>query len=383
MSTKTDIVKDANLLAELEPHWQELLEKSPADPIFSSFTWAKEWWANFRGTHDELRLIVLKEGCNVLGLAGLYLTLERWGPIEARVLAPLGRTTAEYLDLIFSSEVKDGCYVLLQRLLQDKDWDIFSLNRLPANSPTRRSLKNAASELGLMVVEEEEQLCPFIELNGSFDGYMRKRFSRKHRNKIRRKTKKLNTRGKQRCEMITDGSNLDDKLPMVFDLEDRSWRGQQGLGIFGTEAKRLFFTKIAKSMALHKNLALHLQYLDDRLLAYHFGFVTDKKLYDYSLAFDPDFAKHSPGLLSLVDLLGRCFEKDIRIFDFLRGAEKYKKLWTDTATQNINLHIFSPGLKGRVLSSGLAGRLALRRLKRQIRPSYNEALFRIVREDEG
>jgi CelD/BcsL family acetyltransferase involved in cellulose biosynthesis len=374
---KTDIIKDVNLLSELEPLWEKLLEQGPADPIFGSFIWAREWWLNFRGSRDDLRVIVLKEGCDIFGLAGLYLTLERWGPIKAKVLAPLGRTTAEYLDLIFPSGGKDGCYVLLQRLLQDKDWDVFSLNRLPASSPTRRSIKNAASELGLLVVEEEEQLCPFIGLNGSFDAYMRKHFSRNFRKNIRRKTKKLNNLGKQRFEMVTDGLNLDDKLAMVFDLEDRSWKGQRGVGIFGTEEKRTFFTKVAKSMASHKRLALHLQYLDDRLLAYNFGFVTNKKLYDYSLAFDPDFASYSPGLLSLVDLLSRCFEKGIRIFDFLRGAEKYKKLWTDTATQNINLHVFSPNIRARTLAMGLKNRLALRRIKRRFRQPPNEAQFEI------
>lgn len=374
---KTEIIKDVNHLSELEPLWQKLVEQSPADEIFGSFTWAKEWWANFRGTHDELRVIVLKEGSEIFGLAGLYLTLERWGPIEVRVLAPLGRTTAEYLDLIFPSGVKGVSEVLLETLLEDKDWDVFSLNRLPASSPTRRSIKNAASELGLMVVEEEEQLCPFIELNGSFDGYMRKHFTRNHRNNIRRKTKKLNKLGKQRFEMITDGSNLDDKLQIMFDLEDRSWKGQQGLGIFGTEAKRIFFTNVAKSMAAQKRLALHLQSLDDRLLAYHFGFVVNKKLYDYSLAFDPDFASYSPGLLSQVNLLSWCFERGIRSFDFLRGAEKYKKIWTDTATQNINLHVFSPNIRARTLGMGLKNRLALRRVKRRFRQPPNEAQFEI------
>ena len=65
------------------------------------------------------------------------------------------------------------------------------------------------------------------------------------------------------------------------------------------------------------------------------------------------------------------------IFDLLRGGERYKALWTDVATQNINLHIFSPAIKSKVLSLGSTGRIALRKLKRQIRPSNDEAFFRV------
>lgn len=378
MSPIIEISGESKLLTKLEPQWKDLLEKCQADPIFNSPSWIQNWLAHFGNSNDKLRLILLKESQNILGIAGLYLTIEQWGIVRVRALTPLGRSTAEYLDLIFPSATEETYAALLESILQCKDWDVLSLSRLPQHSLTRESMKDAAAKLGLTVVEEKEEVCPFIELKGSFDTYMRERFSGKFRNNIQRNRKKLGKLGMHRLEILTDSTDLDVKLSMVFDLDRRSWKGKRGLGIFGNEEKRSFFSEIAKSMASHDSLALHLQFLEDGLISYIFGFKSHEKVYVYSMGFDPDFGKYSPGTISIADLLNWSFENHVKIFDFLRGGEKYKKLWTDTATQNVNLHIFFPSVKSRALSSALKTRLALRRLKRQIRPPENEADFEIL-----
>jgi CelD/BcsL family acetyltransferase involved in cellulose biosynthesis len=376
---RIDMYTDFDLLPDIEHLWQKLLERGTSDPIFGSFLWAKHWWECFGQEKHQLRLITLSLADEVAGLAGLCLTQENWGPLKAKVLVPLGWSTAEYVDLLLPSDSKKATDLLFDFLIEAQDWDVLSLKRLPAMSPTRDNIKSAAAEKKLLVLEELEEVCPFIALNGTFESLMHKHFKSNFRKEIRRNTRRLNSMGHHRFEMVTNPPDLDGLLSILVDLEKRSWKGQRGIGIFNTPAKRHFFHQISQTLAAQGKLAIFLQWLDDRLLSYDFGFITNKRIYLYNAAYDPNFKKYSPGTLSQHELLRWCYDMSLSIFDFLRGGERYKALWTDVATQNINLHIFSPALKGRVLSSGLAGRLALRRLKRQIRPPYNEALFRIGR----
>lgn len=376
---RIDVYTSFDVLPDIESLWQKLLERGISDPIFGSFLWARHWWECFGQEKHQLRLITLSLAGEVVGIAGLCLTQENWGPFKAKVLVPLGWSTAEYVDLLLPPNSKRATDLLFDFLTEEQDWDILSLKRLPAMSPNRDNFKSAAAKKKLLVVEEREEVCPFIRLDGTFESLMYKRFKSNFRKQIRRNTRRLNAIGHHRFEMVTNPPDLDSIMSILVELEKSSWKGRKGVGIFNTPAKRSFFYQISQTLAVQGKLAIFLQWLDDRLLSYDFGFTSNKTLYSYNAAYNPDFKKYSPGTLSMHELLRRCYDMGFNIFDFLRGGEHYKALWTDVATQNINLHIFSPALKSRVLSLGSAGRLALRSIKRQIRPPYNEAFFRIVK----
>lgn len=356
--------------------WNELLDKSAADPVFGNFAWAMLWWKFLSGSHDRLRVIRIIKDEKIIGLAPMFLTTAKWGPLNARVIAQAGFATGEYVDLLLPDP--DCAHVLLERLLDFDDWDVCSLNRLPNVSSTLPKIKTAAKKLGLWVLAEPEQACPFLELKDGYEPFMGKRFSSKFRSRIRRMTRHLQKMGEHRFEIIRDPASVDAVFEKIINLEKISWKGREGKGLFTDPAKQKFFYEIAMTLAHSKCCAIHLQWLDNRLLSYHFGFIAQNQYYDYSLAFDPEFGKYSPGLLSLADLLNQCFDAGLSRLDFLRGAENYKALWTNTASQNINLHVFSGNFRSKAMATGLSCRLAARMAKRRIFPRPEEAVFDIV-----
>ncbi len=358
--------------------WENLLANSPSDPVFGSWEWARAWMEHL--SSGNAHMVQLLEDGKPAGMAPLVLEIHKWGGVSANVLSPMGWSTGEYVDLPVAG--KEAWSVLFKYLLDARGWDVLSFRRMPSSADNARDLVLAAQSLGLGIIKEEEQICPFLDLDHTLEDYLKSRFRSKFRNRIRRMSKRLSSMGKHRFEMVHDPESMEKVLGAIADLEARSWKGAQGKGVFQEPPKQRFYFQVAQALAAKEMVALHLQWLDDRLLAYHYGFVAGGRYHDFSLSFDPEFGNYSPGLLSLVDLLGWCYDQGLARFDFLRGAEKYKAQWTDTATQNANIHVFFPKAKARALQAGLSLRLKARKVKRQFFPREEEAVFRVVGSDK-
>ena len=367
-----------NIDPMLEPVWRNLLNLSDVDSIFGSYQWAREWWSAFKQKNDKLCLTLISEGNQAHGLAALYLTQERWGALKANVLAPVGQNTAQYLDFILPVEPQKTVSRLFDFLVEKPGWDVLSLNNMPKSSVNFKYIKSTASARKLMVVEEPEDVCPFILLEDNYNTFMLKRFRSKFRKEIKRNTRRLQAKGHHHFEMIYKAKNLHRVFSEIVRLENHSWKGKKKLGIFSTPSKQRFYYQIMQILAANGKLVVLLQWLDNKLITYEIAFLSKNRFLAFNTAFDSDFRIYAPGVLSQVELIKQCFKMNIPIFDFLRGGEHYKSKWTDVATQNVNLHIFAPTNRGSVLSGGLKGRMLLRKLKRRIRPRRDVADFKII-----
>src|SRR5262245_43145510 len=78
------LTTDAGFQA-LEPEWRALAERDGAATVFQSWEWNAAWWQAF-GTGRQLRLLIVREGKRVVGIAPLV--FRRLGP--ARLLEFLG-----------------------------------------------------------------------------------------------------------------------------------------------------------------------------------------------------------------------------------------------------------------------------------------------------
>jgi CelD/BcsL family acetyltransferase involved in cellulose biosynthesis len=64
--------------------------------------------------------------------------------------------------------------------------------------------------------------------------------------------------------------------------------------------------------------------LDGRAIAFHAYFVLAETMYVHRLAFDPELARFSPGLVNTLDALEAAGAEGVRRVEFLGGAERYK-----------------------------------------------------------
>jgi CelD/BcsL family acetyltransferase involved in cellulose biosynthesis len=89
---------------------------------------------------------------------------------------------------------------------------------------------------------------------------------------------------------------------------------------------------------------------DDTPIAYHCYVALAGTMYVHSLAFDPDYGRYSPGLITTLDTIGVAAEEGLRRVEFLGGAERYK---IELADHQEPMH------QGLGLPRGVHGRVAV------------------------
>lgn len=362
-----DIINDLSELANIEPHWNALLSQSHGDPVFGSYAWYRTWWEVFLGKEDLPVLFVVRKKDELLGVTGFYLAQDKMGIINTRNLKPIGIPLADYFDFLVREKNRHQVVEkIIDHQMRQPGWDVLILRHIKQDSPLINLLINLAGKHNDIVVIEDGIPCPLIRLEDSFETFQQKRINTKNRKKYRWQMKKLAALGEIKFEMILDRAEISKNLPYLVELENKSWKGAQGVGIFSSSQKKEFFSRISDRLAEQGKVALHLLWHNSRLISYNYCFLAGDTLYFYNTAFDPDYGRYSPGTLAFLDLIKWCHDMKIKTIDMLRGQYGYKTLWCDRVTENVNLHLFSRSLKGRILAGLFKQRLLLRGIKRKI-----------------
>ena len=76
------------------------------------------------------------------------------------------------------------------------------------------------------------------------------------------------------------------------------------------------------------------------MIAFHFGFLYNKKFLWYKPSFDVRLAKHSPGEVLLKELLEYAYARGCEEFDFSIGEEPFKKRFANILRKNYSYKIF-------------------------------------------
>lgn len=95
------------------------------------------------------------------------------------------------------------------------------------------------------------------------------------------------------------GQTVQQVVQAVTEVEQASWKGEQGVGIFSGALRQRWMQTAFQGMAERGSLKiLSLEY-EGRCISYRLGFLDKGRLYDYNLAFLPEFASLGSGRLLL------------------------------------------------------------------------------------
>jgi CelD/BcsL family acetyltransferase involved in cellulose biosynthesis len=80
--------------------------------------------------------------------------------------------------------------------------------------------------------------------------------------------------------------------------------------------------------------------LGERPIGSRLVFLCGNKLWDFLTAYDHSFSRLSPGNMLVAALVDYGFSRGYDEFDFMRGEESYKLLWTSKSRQSHRLWIW-------------------------------------------
>jgi CelD/BcsL family acetyltransferase involved in cellulose biosynthesis len=359
-------ISTAEGFARLAEPWDELVRSMARPSPFLLHAWLDEW---SRNSAEGVRPVVHAAFDDGRLVGGLPLCLvERRG---LRVLSFQGGSQSALADVILERTAPASIATALAERAEASGQDLALLYGLPAAS----RLVEALGRDRVHLIERSE--APVLELEGGWDEIYRAKTTAKSRNQHARKRKQLAAVGRLETEVVREPAELGAALEEAFELHETRWRGRPDGSGFATPGGRRFHRAALRRLAELDIPRIVLLKLDGRPIAFHYFLLFERRMYVHRLAFDPAYARHSPGLLNTLDAIEAAAAEGATMVEFLGGAERYKLELADRLEPLYEAIGLAPTLRGRLAVATVVSGIRLRkRAKRSqtLRRFYYEGL---------
>jgi CelD/BcsL family acetyltransferase involved in cellulose biosynthesis len=300
------------------PEWRELLARDPDRHIFATPEWNRVWWDEF-GVGKDLFLLTMTSGAEVRAIVPLYRKPEGGRKI-LRFMGGIDLT--DYLGPICSADDRDQVAATLVRWLSDTDieWDEFDAHNMPVPFGFAEFLVDHIDRHGYGFALDQEETAALLLLPDDWEAYLAG-LRGKERHELKRKRRRLEREHPDAAVRRSSPETIDTDLKIFVEMH----RGAEGMkGHFMRPEIATFFERMANVFMPLGWLRLDFLEIAEHAVASTFGFEVDRVFYLYNSAFEPETQRLSPGLVLVSELVKNAMEKDLRVFDFLRGPERYK-----------------------------------------------------------
>jgi CelD/BcsL family acetyltransferase involved in cellulose biosynthesis len=275
--------------------------------------WLESWWRAF-GAGQDLLLWEVHDGDRLLGIAPLRVEGE-----TARFIGDVD--VCDYQDFIVSSGQDCAFFVALLHLLNREGIRRLDLGLVRPDSLTAGALPAVAGLLEGEVLWEEVDVSFEMTLPLTWDAYL-SGLSGKERHEIHRKFRRLHQSSAHRLEVLEDPRDVEcamDEFLRLFRLS-RPEKGE-----FLTEARERFLRLAVQALAERRLVKLCFLEVGGARAASALCFDYKGSVYLYNSGLDPDYRHLSVGLLCKLLTLRRSIDDGRQVYDFLKGAETYKR----------------------------------------------------------
>jgi CelD/BcsL family acetyltransferase involved in cellulose biosynthesis len=327
-------ITDGEAFAALAGEWDPLVLAMPRPSPFLLHAWLRAWWDEYGGGDRRLAVHVAHEDGRLTGALPLFVR-RRFG---LRVAHVIGEDAAALSDVLVAPDADPATAdLLMERAAGAADLaDVFGL---AADSSLARRLR---------LIPRAE--APVLDIAEGWDAVYRRRTSGKRRNLHRRRRRQLQELGEVTFTVASRPDELGVALEEAFRLHEARWRDRPEASGFATPAGRRFHRAAVRALAPAGVARIALLGVGGRAVACNYFFVLGDRMYFHELAFDPEFARWSPGQVTTLDTLAAAEAEGVTRVEFLGGAERYKLELADR---------LEPLYQGLGLASGPRGRAAV------------------------
>lgn len=311
----TEIIHGSEVFETLATEWDALVDRSMTATPFQLLAYQKAWWTHL-GPGDLHTIAVRGENDKLSTIACFYLldgTLYFNGCVEE----------TDYLDLISSAETAPSAWECVFDALEGPSfprWQALNLCNVPEASRSRDLLEALAERRGYQFHSEVQEVCPVIDLPGSFDEYLMD-LDKKQRHEIRRKLRRAKA-ASAHAHVVDEDEDLDAAVEDFLRLLQLSMQEKDD---WLNEGRRAVFHDVAHAAQRDGYLQLLFLRRDSDNAAGLYNFDYKGRIWVYNSGFDiVEFGHLSPGVVLTAASIKLAIEAQRSSFDFLRGDEAYK-----------------------------------------------------------
>lgn len=309
---------DTAVFDELKTEWNDLVFRSTANRIFSTWEWHSTWWDAYHP--GELWVVTCRDEENrLVGLAPWFLS----GPDNAVSIIGCKEVT-DYLDLIADKQHVEAVLQALANYLAENHATTKRIEfcNLSEDSVSHKKFPDFLEQQGFTVTQEPEDVCPIVPLPDTWTDYLNQ-LDKKHRHELRRKLRRAHGQSDLAWYSVTAEHNLQEEMQHFMELMAAS--DPQKAAFLDDDQNRDFFNKIIPVMMRCGWLQLNFLTIDGERAAAYLNFDYNGEILVYNSGLRHDAYSHlSLGIVLLAFIIQQAIETGHTLFDFLQGNEAYK-----------------------------------------------------------
>jgi len=350
-SLSIEEVNDVEKFHSLKDTWNTLLRESSDNNIFLTWEWSYIWWRHF-GDNKKLRILLIKEGKIIIGIAPFMQVKYRMGLMGIDVLENLCANECDYSGVILTDKNKGSIAVLLNYLAEiiRKSNIVIRISNIPEDSGFLQTLREQYpfSVNSVSIIENTVISCPYINTLDSWEEYSNTltKNGRHKINKLKRKIQKLQDNHQIEFKHFADNDDLKEHINTLFELHQKRWEERNIYSKFLKPEVRAFYRDISELFCENNWMDFSFLNISGKAVSTGWGFIYNNRYYYMTSAFDPNYSSLNVGHMLTMRLIERAIQMGLVKFDFLKGDEFFKSYWTHRKLDNIQIRISNKGIKG-------------------------------------
>jgi CelD/BcsL family acetyltransferase involved in cellulose biosynthesis len=325
-------------LDSVRPEWSELAERS--GNVFMTWEWTVSWLRHIAPTRKLAVAMLRKSDGTPFAVLPMFLAVP--GPVP--VLRLIGAGPSDELGPICAPRDRLAATQLLREYALEllQPGGVLLAEQLVVTGGLAPVLRGVALRHGS---------TPVIPMEGeTFESFLTTR-SRNFRSQLGRAQRRLEREHRLVFRLTTDPGALEGDLASLMRLHASRWSSGHSTSFAG--ARGAFHHDFARRALANGWLRLWTMELDGEPAASWYGLRFGGVEHYYQSGRDPRYESLKVGFVLLAHTLRCAFDDGLREYRLGRGAEEYKRRFTDV----------DPGLTTVALGVGLRGRLAVSALK--------------------
>ncbi len=336
----------------LQDKWNALLNESPENNFFLRWEWLWAWWKAYEDKNDELCILLIFRGDDLIGIAPFYIVHKSWRNLFSyRRLMFLGtkegNVISEYMDIICrDGDEEDVIRRVIEFVAQEDLCDDLFLHMIDASSKTINLLESISHNMKFLHIIADKVESPYIRLNSGYDDFLNG-LSSMMRHNIRTNERRLESCNDAAFSKTDGVSEFDADFEELVRLHQCRWESRGLHGSFSKDRFREFQRMVMPYILKNGHLELRFLSVSGKKIAALYNILYNNKIYFYQSGLDAAFdRKLAAGLLLHNHSIKEAVSNGLKEYDFLPmgNLDSYKKHWTKDCRYVCNIYMARPGI---------------------------------------
>jgi CelD/BcsL family acetyltransferase involved in cellulose biosynthesis len=349
LTYQVSVIRSLEAFEPLRAEWDAFLKDSGLQNLCMSHGWLNIWLSHF--PPDELLLIVVQDADGAwLGLAPLQIKRSRNG-LTHRLLRSVewvGTNPSVYDWMQFAIHPKAHKKTVVDAIaatIQQARWDLLDLKFCLDHE--QLVLLKAALSLGDREEIIQTNAIPYLELPATVEAYEPTRRKKTRLEVNRHKNRFAKEFGMPpQLSFQSVGESSEAILTRFFAGHIKYWADRGQKSDFQRFPQLFHFYKDMLSYSHTEcqpndpQLLFSVLTVNEHQLSYHLGFWQGNGYLSHITNYNQGFKGYSPGTIHMDELIFSALDRGGVEFEFGRGDEPYKKMWTQTKKPLWQLRVF-------------------------------------------